>query len=145
MRVRIQIPEPIIFSVSIPVRIGDINYGGHVGNDSILSIVHEARMAFFARAGCSEMNAGGVNLIMADSAIQYKGESFYGDIIQVSISVGQMTSISFDMYYTLTTQRAGSIHTIAWVKTGMICFDYSSRKIVSMTSELEKILRTSYM
>jgi acyl-CoA thioesterase FadM len=141
MRVKIIFQRPFSFSTSIPVRISDINYGGHVGNDSILSIVHEARMAFFKHHGQTEMNAGGVNLIMADSAVQYKGEAFHGDTILVEIYADNISSISFDLFYKLTTIREVKQLDIAYVKTGMICFDYSTRKIVNMTETLENILK----
>ena len=141
MRIKINFQKSFTFSVAIPVRISDINYGGHVGNDHILSIVNEARMAFFKSHGQTEMNAGGVNLIMADSAVQYKGESFHGDIILVEIYADNISSISFDLFYKLTTIREEKQFDIAYVKTGMICFDYSTRKMVNMTETLEKILK----
>ena len=141
MRIKINFQKSFTFSVAIPVRISDINYGGHVGNDHILSIVHEARMAFFKSHGQTEMNAGGDNLIMADSAVQYKGESFHGDIILVEIYADNISSISFDLFYKLTTIREEKQFDIAYVKTGMICFDYSTRKMVNMTETLEKILK----
>ena len=45
-RIKLELPEKLVFSTEIPVRITDINYGGHLGNDSILSIVQEARVRF---------------------------------------------------------------------------------------------------
>jgi acyl-CoA thioesterase FadM len=140
MRIKINFQKSFTFSVAIPVRISDINYGGHVGNDHILSIVHEARIAYFKQHGQTEMNAGGVNLIMADSAVQYKGEAFHGDIILVEIYADNISSISFDLFYKLSTIRDEKPIDIAYVKTGMICFDYNTRKIVNMTKALEKIL-----
>jgi len=141
MRIKINFQKSFTFSVAIPVRISDINYGGHVGNDHILSIVHEARMAFFKSHGQTEMNAGGVNLIIADSAVQYKGESFHGDIILVEIYADNISAVSFDLFYKLTTIREEKKIDIAYVKTGMICFDYSTRKMVNMTKTLENILK----
>ena len=38
-RVSLHLPENFSFSTEIPIRITDVNYGGHVGNDSILSIL----------------------------------------------------------------------------------------------------------
>ena len=78
---------------------------------------------------------------MADSAVQYKGESFHGDIILVEIYADNISSISFDLFYKLTTIREEKQFDIAYVKTGMICFDYSTRKMVNMTETLEKILK----
>ncbi|MCU0364969.1 MAG: hypothetical protein MUE93_04775 [Ignavibacteriaceae bacterium] len=38
-RIKIETPDKFIFSTEIPIRITDINYGGHLGNDSLLSII----------------------------------------------------------------------------------------------------------
>ncbi|HOZ52073.1 MAG TPA: thioesterase family protein [Chitinophagaceae bacterium] len=136
MRIRIAFPTPFVFETNISVRIGDINYGGHVGNDSILSILHEARLRFLKQWNFTEMNAGGYGLIMADSAIQYKGEAFHGDDLKVEIAISNQSSISFDLYYKVTTNRDHQTTNIVFAKTGMISFDYTERKIVSMSDEL---------
>ena len=142
MRIKIVSKTPAIFSTKIPVRICDINYGGHLGNDRILSIVHDARILFLKQWNYTEMNAGGVGLIMADSAVQYKAESFYGDMIEVDISVDNISSISFDFFYKLTTVRNDQVVDIAFVKTGMIAFDYHKRSIVSISDELKQKFST---
>ncbi len=136
MRIRITFPSPFIYSTVIPVRISDVNYGGHVGNDSILSILHEARLRFLKQWDFTEMDAGGCGLIMADSAIQYKGEAFYGDDLYVEIAVANLTSLSFDLFYQMTTFRNLVCVTIVKAKTGMICFDYGQRKITEMPLSL---------
>ena len=44
-RIKLTVPEKnILTAVLIPVRIGDINYGNHLGNDAFVSIIHEARV-----------------------------------------------------------------------------------------------------
>ena len=140
MRVRINFATPFIFSTIIPVRISDVNYGGHVGNDSILSILHEARLRFLKQSNFTEMDAGGCSLIMADSAIQYKGEAFYGGDLQVEIAVANLSSISFDLFYKVTTSRNSVSLYIASAKTGLICFDYTQRKIMEMSTALNTYL-----
>ena len=37
-RIRLSMPEKFIFTTELPVRITDLNYGGHVGNDVFLSL-----------------------------------------------------------------------------------------------------------
>ena len=140
MRIRISFPTPFVFSTVIPVRIGDINYGGHVGNDSILSILHEARLRFFNQWGYTEMDAGGCGLIMADSAIQYKGEAFHGDDLKVELAVANLSSLSFDLFYKISTLRNEEPVNIVFAKTGMICFDYKERKIAQMPEALKEKL-----
>jgi acyl-CoA thioesterase FadM len=142
-RVKLKFPDQKpLFSATISVRIGDINYGNHVGNDAILSIIHEARMQMLRHFGYDEMNAGGNSLIMADVMIAYKGESFYGDILTVRIYAEEIMTHSFDLLYHIATTRNGALADIAHAKTGMVCFDYNDRKITSMTNDLKKMLES---
>ena len=78
-------PENILFSTIIPVRITDLNYGGHVGNDRILGLTHEARMQFLHSHGYTEMNAAGCGLIMRDAVLDFRKELFYGDAINIEM------------------------------------------------------------
>lgn len=141
MRVKIALPDrsPLL-KLQVPVRIGDINYGGHVGNDAILSIMHEARMQWLAHQGFTEMETAGHGLIMADVMIAYRAESFYGDLFEVSLYADAVTARSFDLLYKLSTTREGKEIIVAEGKTGMICFDYNSRRIVQMSEGLSRIL-----
>ena len=58
-RIKIDLPDNFSFTTSIPIRITDVNYGGHVGNDTILSLIHEARMQFLKQLGYSELEFAG--------------------------------------------------------------------------------------
>lgn len=140
-RVKIDPPARFPFSTTIPVRITDINYGGHVGNDTILSIVHEARLKFFQHLGFTELNFGGVGTIMSDAAIIYKEQLYYGDEIPVSVAVGEMTKFSFEIFYKLEKRSSdGKQTTAALVKTGIICYNYDLKKIVPIPAKaVEKI------
>jgi acyl-CoA thioesterase FadM len=132
-RVKIDIPAQLDFNTQIPVRIADINYGGHVGNDAILSIIHEARLRFLAHAGHVELDKEGqTGLIMADAALVYKGEGFHGDIFDIAVGTGDFTPFGFDIYYRITTTREDNTILIAEAKSGMIYFDYKERKVARL-------------
>lgn len=135
-RVTIEMPEHFFFHAMIPVRIGDINYGNHLGNDAVLSIMHEARIQFLSSIGCTETNIFGAALIQADTAIIYKSESFYGDVLTVHITPGDFTRAGFDLYYLIMNQ-SGKV--VATAKTGMVCFDYSQRKIMQVPEDFKKL------
>jgi acyl-CoA thioesterase FadM len=128
-KIKIDLPADFNFSTEIPVRITDLNYGGHVGNDTVLSIIHEARVRFLISKGYTELNVGGAGLIMSDVGIQFKNELFYGDVIKVSLMVTEFSKVSFEIYYLLQTEKNGKLVVAATAKTGMICYDYSNRKI----------------
>ena len=139
-RIKLIIPETKVFTARIPIRITDINYGNHLGNDALVSIIHEARMQWLASGNFSEMNIGGPGLIMSDLAVEYKAESFYGDILSVNIAVSEVQKISFEVYYEITVERSGKDFVIAKAKTGMVCYDYGAKKVAAMPEEFETFL-----
>ncbi len=134
-RTKIGLPETFSFSCKIPVRITDINYGGHVGNDTVLSIIHEARMQYLNHAGYTEMNFAGVGMIMANVAIEFKSELFYGDTVIASVAATDFSKIGFELVYKLEKEAGGIIKTVALATTGMICYDYERKKIVGVPEE----------
>jgi acyl-CoA thioesterase FadM len=141
-RIKIDLPEQFSFSTIIPVRITDINYGGHVGNDTVLSLIHEARVQFLQQLGYGELDLAGVGLIMSDVGIEFKQELFYGQSIKASVTASDFTKISFDLYYKLETETAGKTVLVATAKTGMICYDYSKKKIAAIPDEVKEKLQS---
>ena len=115
------------FSTLIAVRTTDVNYGGHLGNDTLLSLIHEARVAFLASLGLSETDCGGVPLIMGDTAVVYRGEAFAGDQLLFEVSAGEIARTGFRLFFRVT--RPADSADIALVENGMITFDYESRRI----------------
>ena len=122
-RIKLELPEQFSFHTTIPIRITDINYGGHAGNDSMLSIIHEARIQFLQQQGYDEKNFAGIGLIMSDVAIEFKKELFYGDVVEIAVTATAFERVSFDIFYKLDTLRNGKNITVAVAKTGMVCFD----------------------
>lgn len=139
-RIKITIPDNKIASVNIPVRITDINYGNHLGNDVLVSIVHEARAQWLRSNGYSEIDVEGTGLIMSDLAVEYIHESFYGDELQIDISVGEIARVSFELYYTIQTTRNEKIILIAKAKTGMVCYNYAIKKVAAVPEKLKGLL-----
>jgi len=136
-RIKIDLPGKFNYSTNIPVRITDINYGGHVGNDTILSILHEARVQFLNHYGYSELTLGGAGLIMSDVCIEFKNELFYGDTIIASVTASEFSKVAFGIYYKLEKQINDKIILIAIAKTGMVCYDYVNKKIVQVPQEVK--------
>jgi acyl-CoA thioester hydrolase len=140
-RIKIDLPTAFSYNISIPVRIQDVNYGGHVGNDAILSIMHEARIQYLNSIGCKELDHdGGTSLIMSDVAIAYKGEGFHGDIFLVEITAGEYSAFGFELFYRITTNRNAQTITIAEAKTSMTCFNYKNRKVMKLPADMKASL-----
>lgn len=129
-RIKIDLPETFSFSTSLSVRITDLNYGAHVGNDSVLSFVHEARVRYLQALGYTEMNLEGVSLIMADAALIFKNEIYYGDELLISVKPVEFSRVGFDMIYKIEKPADQPMIVVAIVKTTMACFDYERKKLV---------------
>ena len=131
-RIKLTLPASFSFSTIIRVRITDLNYGGHVGNDSFLSLIHEARQQFLISYGYSELNFAGASLIMADVGIEYRAELNYGDEVKISVAATGFDKIGFDIFYLLEVMKEDKMIIAGKVKTGMICYDYSAKKKVAI-------------
>jgi len=129
-RVKIELPAQWSFSIDIPVRITDINYGNHLGNDSFLSILHEARMRWIHQFGWTELNVENTGLIMVDMAVRFKSESVFGDVLRVQLEPIDWTNLGFDLVYLASNAKTGA--EVARAQSGMIFFDYTSRRLTSM-------------
>jgi acyl-CoA thioester hydrolase len=135
-RITIQLPETFIYETDIVVRVSDLNYGNHVGNDSILTLMQEGRTLFYRSRGFeSEVKLEGpIGQIVADAAIVYKSESFLGDLLKIQIAVGDLHKYGFDLFYRITQRNTDK--EVAVGKTGIVCFDYDKRKMVSMPASI---------
>ncbi|HUB61417.1 MAG TPA: thioesterase family protein [Puia sp.] len=135
-KARLVLPERFTFTVGIPVRITDLNYAGHVGNDSILSLIHEIRVQFLRHHGYKELDLAGVGLIMTDVVIEFKSEIFYGDTIWASVAAAEFSRVGFELYYKLEKKAEEKMQSVAFARTAMICYDYTAKKIVSVPKEV---------
>jgi acyl-CoA thioester hydrolase len=129
-RVEIELPERFLFETEIPVRIDDINYGGHLGNDAVLSIVHEARVRFLASHGWTELDVEGIGMIMVYAVVLYLAEGSRGMMLRVELAADDVRTRGCDLVYRLTDGASG--REIARARTGLRFFDYSARKVVHM-------------
>lgn len=139
-RIKINLPENFLFTTTIPVRITDLNYGNHLANDKVLSIVYESRVQFLNYFGWSEMNLNGVGIIMADVGIEYKNQAYYNDQLEIAITVGDFTRVSFDIFYKITCQEK----LIAKVKTGIVTFDYEKNKVIEIPESVKNIFKNEF-
>lgn len=137
-RVQIELPQSWLFRTRLGVRVTDVNYGGHLGNDRVLGLAHEARVCWLASCGLSEKDVGGVGLIMADAALVFRGEAFLGDELEVELGAAEVRRSGVDLVYRLT--RPADAAEIALVKTGMVCFDYAARKVARLPHGLARCL-----
>ncbi len=135
MRIEITLPERFVYSTRLRVRASDVNYGGHLGNDSVLTLLQEARVRFFQSLGFKDEAEieGDVGQIIADFVVQYKAESFMGDVLDIRLAIENFHRYGFEMIYQIIHENGKEI---ARARSNNLCFDYAKRKIASVPGSL---------
>jgi acyl-CoA thioester hydrolase len=121
------------------VRIGDINYGGHMGNDKSLLLFQDARIRFLESLGNSEKNIGsGCGIILSEAGVVFKKEVFLHDELAVDIAVKDVTSASFSLEFTVKRMQDQAVVMIGFTK--QLSYNYEIRKVSRLPKEfLNKI------
>ncbi|HUJ90874.1 MAG TPA: thioesterase family protein [Syntrophorhabdales bacterium] len=127
------------FHYELEVQVGHLNYGGHLGHDSVVRIVHEARVHMFRVLGVAENNLGDnrAGIIMGDLVVSYSGEGYLFDKLRVDSHVGEMGRSGFRMFHRLV--RGETL--IALVETGLMAYDYALRAIVPVPDAFKRALK----
>ncbi len=142
-RIRIQLPQKFPFHTDLGIRISDINYGNHLGNDVVLRLLHEARVRYLQQYGFTETDICGVGLMIADAAVVYKSQGYYGDPLRIEITTAEPGRYGCDLYYRITNQATGK--EVARAKTGIVFFDYASNKLAELPEEFKRIIPVENM
>ncbi|MDO8319790.1 thioesterase family protein [Rhodoferax sp.] len=129
-RIQIRLPSQFAFSTDITIYQSHLNYGGHLDNALLLTLVSEARVRFFKSLGYTELNVEGVGILVADAALQYRSEAFHGEVMVLRMGATDLGHKGFDMVWSMTEQSTQ--REVARGKTGIVFFNYPTRKVVPM-------------
>lgn len=112
------------------VRVTDINYGGHLGNEALLGLIHEARAAFLKELGFNTVlkDENPRGLIIADIAVNFKAEAFAGEQLLIDCQIEEVKPNSFRLFHRIRRDE----RVVALVETGLVAFNYHKRKITSL-------------
>lgn len=136
-RIKLSIPkEKLLFQKDYEVRVNDINYGNHLGNDTVLSLCHDARVSWLKSIGHSELDIDGVGIIMSGSACQYKNEAFLGDNLTIFLYLAKIESNNMIIAYELKRDKT----IIALIQTDIVFFNYNSGKIAQVTDNFIRLV-----
>ena len=138
-RLRLEPPERTLSTHDIRVRVSDLNYGNHLGHDSLVSLLHEARVRLLAEHGMSELDLDGCRLMVADLAVQYRGEARLGQVLRVEVGCGDVGSRGCELRYRVTDRDRGT--EVALARTGVVFTDRESGRVVSLPARWARVCR----
>lgn len=125
-RIVFDLPESFGFRTELQIYISHVNYGGHLDNAQLLSLVSEARLRFFRSLGYSEGDVQGLATVVGDMLAQYKSEAFHGETLRVEMTPQDFNRYGFDLVFRMTEVASG--REVARGKTGVVFIDRALRK-----------------
>ncbi len=134
-RIKLVMPKKKIFETNHVITLSQINYGGHLGNDSVLTLCHETRLRFIKSQGYDELNYYGAGLIQTDAAVMYKSEAFHGDALRIELYIDEISDYGLEFYYKLIKDEKTIV---AYAKTAMLFFDYDKKKMMKTPTEFQE-------
>lgn len=131
-RIKIELPDTFSFTTDIPLYTSHINASGHLDNAQLILLVSEARERFLRSLDYTSSNIEGLGIVLADAALQYVSEAFYGEVLQVAMTANDFNKRGCDFVYRVTDRDSG--REVARGKSGVVFFDYSARKVGEVPS-----------
>lgn len=130
-RITLQFPdEQFCYSTQLTVRVTDINAAQHLGNDSMISMISEARARFLFDHSVEEDRDDHVGIIVTDLATTYRAEAYARDELLFEVGVMDFNRYGGDIIFRIT--RPADEALIAMAKSGFVFFNYREKKVVPM-------------
>lgn len=138
---RIQLTEKSSYSHAYhtTLKVRDINYGGHLGNDAVAGLLHEARLELLRSLGASEGDLGdsATGIILSDLAIRFVAEAYLFDVIVIETEVEELKRTSLRLCHRI--RRGADL--IALAEVGVVAFVYASRRVGAFPESFVRALR----
>jgi acyl-CoA thioesterase FadM len=132
-RLQLSFPDDqFCYSTPMTVRVTDINAGNHLGNDSMISMLSEARARFLFEYGVAETerDGAGAGIIVTDLATTYRAEAHARDNLLFEVGVTDFNKYGGDIIFRVTRPADGRL--VAMAKYGFVFFDYRTGQVVAM-------------
>lgn len=119
------------FSIDIPVRVSDLNYGNHLGYDRLVAIMHQARLKYLQKLGFKENDIDGVGMIMRHLEVDYQGEAFFDDLLHVNVEFLPERSKCIVKYVITKNQN----YKVAQATETILFMNYETKKVSRLPSK----------
>lgn len=134
-RIKLSPLDTYRFEYRTTINARDVNYGGHLGNDAVVSLLHEARIDLLHSFGFTELDLGDreTGIIVSELQVSYRAEGHLLDEIIIQSDVIRMKNASFRMAHRI--QRGDD--TLVLAEVGIVAFNYKTRQV----SELPELFQ----
>jgi acyl-CoA thioesterase FadM len=144
-RLTLTFPEDqFYYTTLLAVRVTDINAANHLGNDSMISMISEARARFLFEYGVPETERDGTGIIVTDLATTYRAEAHARDELLFEVGVMDFNKYGGDVIFRITRPRDRTL--VAMAKQGFVFFNYKTSQVVAMPEDFRaKFARVNWV
>src|SRR6476661_1326834 len=133
-RLKLDFPEEqYYYTTPLTVRVTDINGANHLGNDSMISMISEARARFLYEFGVRETERDGSGIIVTDLATTYRAEAHARDQLLFEVGVMDFNKYGGDIIFRVTRPRDKKL--VALAKSGFVFYNYKTSQVVAMSED----------
>jgi acyl-CoA thioesterase FadM len=133
-RLQLNFPEDqYYYTTLLTVRVTDINAANHLGNDSMISMISEARARFLFEFGVPETERDGTGIIVTDLATTYRAEAHARDQLLFEVGVMDFNKYGGDITFRITCPKDKKL--VAMAKQGFVFFNYKTSQVVAMSED----------
>ena len=133
-RLQLTFPEDqYYYSTQLTVRVTDINAANHLGNESMIAMISEARARFLFEFGVAETERDGNGIIVTDLASTYRAEAYGRDVLLFEVGVMDFNKYGGDITFRITRPRDKTL--VAMAKSGFVFFNYKTSQVVAMPED----------
>ena len=128
-RIRLQPQPAYAHQTTLTVRVTDVNYGGHLANNALPGLLHQARIEWLQELGCAETDLGdGTGLIMTDMAVSFAAEGRMLDRLTVRSAFTEVRKRTFRMCHQVQRDH----ETVALAELGFAGYSYARSRLAAL-------------
>ena len=135
-RRHIELPDRLGYATEMRVRVTDLNYANHLGNDALVSLLHEARTRFLDHHGLNERDIEGLGIVIGDLSVVYTAEAHHGDVLRIEMGLGDFHKVGCDVFYRIS--RVRDEVQVARARTGIVFIDREARRATPVPESFRK-------
>jgi len=126
------------FTHRLEVRFRDCDAMGHVNNAVFFTYLEQCRLTFWKQITGSASPLARV--IVARAECDYRAPAYFGDQLEVRLTVGEVGRSSFVLLYDVV--KASSDQRLAEGRTVMVTYDYAAARSVPIPAPTRELLES---
>lgn len=127
------------FTMTIPVRLVDLDAFGHVNHAAYFSYFEEARTEYYFRL-LGRSGIEHLNFVVAEACCRYRTPVHYPARVRVGVRVSEIGRASFRMEY--QAQDEESSRRVADGHTVLVAYDYGHRQSMPVPEDVRRAVES---